>query len=145
MSHAEECGTKGGKNLITKVTPLNSENSVSTMNADINKERQKKSLLEEVHEIIESCVKLKDENKVTGSKLEKGRVRSVQSQYIPIEVKVKIMVKILQTKITVTSATTLPSSPISTKILIKIQIYTTAWTVPMDTSDSMRITGRCPG
>ena len=70
-SHDEECGTKGGKNLITKVTPLNSENSVSTMNADINKQRQKKSLHEKVNEIIESCVKLKDESKVTGSKLEK--------------------------------------------------------------------------
>ena len=42
------------------------------MNADINTERQKKSLLEKVNEIIKSCVKLKDENKVTGSKLEKA-------------------------------------------------------------------------
>ena len=135
MSHAEECGTKGGKNLITKVTPLNSENSVSTMNADINTERQKKRLLEKVNEIIESCVKLKEENKVTGSKLEKGRVRvqSVQSQYIPIKVKVKIMVKILQTKTTITSATILPSSSISTKITIRIRISSTARTVQMDT------------
>eukprot|EP00090_Calanus_glacialis_P038278 TRINITY_DN6686_c0_g1_i1.p1 TRINITY_DN6686_c0_g1~~TRINITY_DN6686_c0_g1_i1.p1 ORF type:complete len:448 (+),score=136.48 TRINITY_DN6686_c0_g1_i1:29-1345(+) len=42
------------------------------MDAVVTKERQKKSLLEKVNEIIKSCVKLKDENKVTGSKLEKA-------------------------------------------------------------------------
>ena len=71
-SYEEECGTPGGKKATTEVSPLNSENTLSTLDNDVTKERQKKSLLEKVNEIIKSCVKLKDENKVTGSKLEKA-------------------------------------------------------------------------
>ena len=43
----------------------------------------------------------------------------------------------LQTKTTITSATILPSSSILTKIMIKIRISSTAWTVQMDTSDTL--------
>ena len=71
-SHKAEYETPGGSNETTEVSPLNSENPLSIMDAAVTKAKQKKSLLEKVNEIIQSCVKLKDENKVTGSKLEKA-------------------------------------------------------------------------
>ena len=37
-----------------------------------NKDKQKQSLLEKVNEIIKSCVRLKDEKKISGTKLEKA-------------------------------------------------------------------------
>ena len=58
-SHEEECGTPGVKKATIVVSPLNSENTLSAMDADVTKERQKKSLLEKVNENIKSCVKLK--------------------------------------------------------------------------------------
>jgi hypothetical protein len=71
-SNNEECSTADVNKIKEVPSSPNSENSLFATDVDDTKVRQKKSLLEKVNEIIKSCVKLKDENKVTGSKLEKA-------------------------------------------------------------------------
>ena len=77
-SNNDECCTSDLTKKMKEVSPSISENSVSSSDkikleaVDDTKVRQKKSLLEKVNEIINSCVRLKDEKKITGSKLEKA-------------------------------------------------------------------------
>ena len=59
-------------NFLEEGTNSNTTKSQSSSDVNDIKASQRNSLLKKVNAIIQSCVKLKEENKVTGSKLEKA-------------------------------------------------------------------------